>query len=69
VYIIFDFELLARKETVLQGTTDRLTGTGRCYGMEMNVEKSKVTRISWQPSPAQNMIAQKQLRMWNISTI
>jgi hypothetical protein len=24
---------------------------GRCYGMEMNVEKTKVIRISRQPTP------------------
>jgi hypothetical protein len=35
--------------------------TGICYGMEMNVEKTKVTRISMQPSPVQIMIDQKQL--------
>jgi hypothetical protein len=26
--------------------TDKLIETGRCYGMEKNVEKTKVTRIS-----------------------
>jgi len=40
---------------------DRLTETGKCYGMEMNVEKTKVMRISRQPSPVQIMIDQKQL--------
>jgi len=34
--------------------------------MAMNVEKSKVTRISRQPSPVQKMIDQKQLEMWII---
>jgi hypothetical protein len=29
--------------------------------MEMNVEKTKVMRISWQPSPVQIMADQKQL--------
>jgi hypothetical protein len=33
---------------------------GRCFGMEMNVEKTKVVRISSQPNPVQ-MIDQKQL--------
>jgi predicted nucleotidyltransferase len=42
--------LLAKEETVLQGMIDRLTEIGRCYGMEMNVEKTKVRRISRQPS-------------------
>jgi hypothetical protein len=30
---------------------DRLIETGRRYGMEMNVEKTKVMRISRQPYP------------------
>jgi len=29
--------------------TDRLIDIGRCYGMEMNVEKTKVERILKQP--------------------
>jgi hypothetical protein len=37
----------------------RLTETGRHYGMEMNVEKTKVMRISRQPSPLQVMTDQK----------
>ena len=40
---------------------DKLTEIGRCYGMEMNVEKIKVKRISRQPSPVPIMIDQKQL--------
>jgi len=46
---------------MLCGMTDRLKETGRCYGMEMNVEKPKVMRMSGQPSPVQIMIDQKQL--------
>ena len=42
---------------------------GRCYGMEMNVEKTKVLRIARQPSPIQIMIDQKHRVMWNISTV
>jgi len=41
--------LMAKEETVLQGMTDKLIETGRYYGMEMNVEKTKVMRISRQP--------------------
>jgi len=44
----------------VKGMTDRLTETGRCYGVEMNVEKTKVMRISRQPSPVQIMTDQKQ---------
>jgi hypothetical protein len=28
-----------KEERLLQDSTDKPTGTGRCYGMEMNVEK------------------------------
>jgi hypothetical protein len=28
--------LMAKEERVIQGMSDRLTETGRCYGMEMN---------------------------------
>jgi hypothetical protein len=42
--------LLAEDETVLLGMIDRLIEIGRCYSMEMNVEKTKVTRISRQPT-------------------
>jgi hypothetical protein len=34
-----DLVILAREETVLQGMVDRLIEIGRCYGIEMNVEK------------------------------
>jgi len=40
---------------------DKLIEIGRCYGMETNVEKTKVMRISRQPSPVKIMIDQKQL--------
>ena len=40
---------------------DKLLEIGSCYGMEMNVEKTKVMRISRQPSPVKIMIDQKQL--------
>jgi hypothetical protein len=37
--------LMAKDETVLQGMIDKLIEIGRCCGMEMNVEKTKVMRI------------------------
>jgi len=49
-----DLVLLAKEEKVLQDMIDKLIETGRCYGMEMNVEKTKVMRISRQPSPVKN---------------
>jgi hypothetical protein len=60
-----DLVLLAKEDTVLQGVVDRLIETGRCYGMEMNVE-TKVIRISRQPYPIKIMIDQNNWRMWNI---
>ena len=41
---------------------DKLIETGRYYGMEMNVEKTKVMRISRQPSPVTITVDQKQLQ-------
>jgi len=46
---------------VLQGMIDKLIKIGRCCGMEMDVEKTKVMRTSRQPSPVTIMIDQKQL--------
>ena len=40
---------------------DRLIDIGRCYGMEMNVGKTNVMRLSRQPSPIQIIMDQKQL--------
>jgi len=56
-----DLVLLAKEEKVLQDIIDKLIEIRRCYGMEMNVEKTKVTRISRQPLPVKIMIDQKQL--------
>jgi len=56
-----DLVLLTKEEKVLQDMIDKLIEIGRCYGMEMNVEKTKVMRISRQPSPVNIMIDQKQL--------
>ena len=56
-----DLVLMAKKEMVLQGMIDKLNEIGRCYGMEMNVEKTKVMRISRQPSLVTIMIDHKQL--------
>jgi hypothetical protein len=53
--------LLAKEEKVLQDMIDKLIEIGRCHGMEMNVEKTKVMKISRQPFPVKIMIDQKQL--------
>ena len=52
--------LLAKEEMVLQDMIDKLIEIGGCYGMEMNVKKTKVMRISRQPFPVKIMIDQKQ---------
>jgi hypothetical protein len=58
---------LAKEETVLQGKINRLIEIGRRYGMEMNVEKTKVMRISRQPSPIKIRVDKNNRRTWNIS--
>jgi hypothetical protein len=50
--------LMAKEETVLQDIIDRLMEIKRFYGMELNVERGTVMRISRQPSPALNKIDQ-----------
>jgi len=56
-----DLVLLAKEEKVIQNMIDKLIEIGRCYGMQMNVEETKVKRISRQPFPVKIMIDQKQL--------
>jgi hypothetical protein len=51
--------LLANKETVLQRIVNRLTKIGRYYGVEINVEETKVMRLSKKVSPVQITIDQK----------
>ena len=40
-----DLVLMAKEETVLQGMIDKLIETGRYYGVEINVGKTKVMSI------------------------
>jgi len=54
-----DLLLLAKEENVLQKMTDKLIEIGRCYGIEMNPEKTKVMRISRQPFPVKIMTEKK----------
>jgi hypothetical protein len=56
-----DLVLLAKEENVLQDMFDKLIEIGICYGIEMYMEKTKVMRISRQPSPVKIMIDQRQL--------
>ena len=64
-----DLVLLAKEEKVLRDMIDKLIEIGRCYGMEINVEKTKVMRISRQPFPVKIIIDQKNCRMWNLLNI
>ena len=56
-----DLVLLAKEEKVLQDMTDILIEIGKCYGVEMNVEETKVMRISRQQFQVKIMIDQKHL--------
>jgi hypothetical protein len=58
-----DLVLLAKHERVLRGIIERLTENRRWCGMEMNVEKSELMRISRQPSAVQITINQSNRRM------
>jgi hypothetical protein len=55
--------LPVEEEMLIQGMTDTLIKVGRGHGVEMNGEKTKVKRTSWQPSSVQNISV---WRMWNI---
>jgi len=48
----------ASEETVLHSIIDILIEVGMCYGIEINVEKPKIMRISRQSSPV-HIIKQK----------
>ena len=48
---------------------NKLIDIGRCYGIEMNVEKTKVMRISRQPSAVTIMIGKNIWGMWNVLNI
>ena len=48
--------LLVNEETVLLGMIYGNIEIGKCYGMEMKVERIKVMRLSRGPSPVQIMI-------------
>jgi hypothetical protein len=49
------------EKTMLEGMSDRIIEIGRCYGTEMNLEKSKILRTSREPSPVQTTTDHKQL--------
>ena len=71
VKYVDDLVLVAKKETVLQNTIDRLIEIERCYGMEMNVraEKTKVMKISREPSPVEIMKIRNNSRMYTWGSV
>ena len=56
-----DLVLMAKEETVLQGMIDKLTEIGRCYGMEMNVDKNKSNENFKTTIPSNNYDRPKKL--------
>ena len=54
VKYVDDLVLMAKEETVLQGMFDKLIEIGRCYGMEMNVEKNKINENIKTTIPSNN---------------
>jgi len=66
-----DYPVLVAKEKKCYKacTINTLNETGRCCGVEVNVETIKVMRISIRPSPVYIVIDQNNWSMWNILTI
>jgi hypothetical protein len=65
-----DLVLLAKEEIVLKEMVDKIIEIEGCYGVEMNLEKTKVMRISRQQFPVKLMIDKKNsCRMWNLLNI
>jgi hypothetical protein len=56
-----DLLLLAKEEKVRQDMIDKLIEIGRCYGMEMNVEKNKIKENFKTTIHRKIMINKKQL--------
>jgi hypothetical protein len=56
-----DLSVLAKTEEVLQVMMDKLEKTGKEYGMEINIEKSKVMRISKKQKPLQIKVGGQKL--------
>jgi hypothetical protein len=55
-----DLVLPTKEEGVLHSMINRLIEIGRCFGMETNEEKTKVRRVSLQPSQIQSTTDRKQ---------
>ena len=55
------YNLMAKEEMVLQGMIDKLIEIGRCYGIEMNVEKNESNENFKTAIPSNNYDRPKQL--------
>jgi hypothetical protein len=64
-----DLVLLAKEGKVLQDMIDKIIEIGRCYGMEINVEKTKVMRIKATIASKSYDRPKKNWRMWNLLNI
>ena len=58
---MLEFFIIIYLLAIRNNTVYKLIEIGRCYGMELNVEKTKVMRISRQPLPVKIIVDQKQL--------
>ena len=56
-----DLVLLAKNEETLQAMMDRMVETGKSYGMDINIDKSKVMRISKRDKPLRIVMGNQEL--------
>ena len=56
-----DLVLLAKNEETLQAMMDRMVETGKSYGMDINIDKSKVMRISKRDKPLRIVVGNQEL--------
>ena len=61
VFALYSIQRRIKEETVVWDTIDKVIEIRRCCGMEMDLDKTKVIRISRQPFPVKITIDQKQL--------
>ena len=59
-----DTAIIAQTQEELQDMVNRLVATGRKYGMEINIEKSQVMRISRRNESLQNKVNNRKQKSW-----
>jgi hypothetical protein len=64
-----DLVLLAKEEKVLQDMIDKLIEIGRCYGIEINVEKNKMNENFKTTITSKNYVRPKTTRKCGIFQI